>query len=346
MGTVGKTCILLSALAMIAGCGDAELAPRGSLPADTFIQSSGPADLTTMESARHVFELSHPSTSLEFLLAAMFLTDFAAEAGECPMKVDESTETTIDTAYFGGCTNEGATSAADDDQSFAGNIQIQGRPDDYEIAFNNFVISSESECGSKLIPERLTINGTVQITEGYTADDVTYKVNVLYDADTLADARVSGGPCETDSLTYGFSYTVRIEHSGADTDGNGTPDELVTFTGSGAMASLEVGAWTTTAQLQHSSIDELADGTECNEPLSGEITVAAGDHTAKLFADGANECTIDACARWELDGTLQPTELCGVRGCALTGIPDGRNPSAVIILLLLGGFALAWSRRH
>lgn len=323
------------------GCGAMELGEP--TPSDTFIDSSDPADLTTMETVRRVFELSHPETSLESILTTMFATDFAAEAGQCPAKIDASNASTIDITYIGGCTNEGATSAADDDQMFAGQIHMQGRPDQYVVHFDHFLISGEEECGGSLIPETVALDGTVEVSEGFTANDVTYRLKMLYDAETLPTERSIGSPCATRSVTYGFDYVVEVITSGADADGNGEPDELITFGATGKMASLDVGSWTTTAMVEHSSIDEIADGTDCMEPLTGEITVSAAGHTATLFADGATNCTLDACASWELDGTMQPTELCGVRGCSLSGRPT-RLPS--VLFLLLSAFALAWMRRR
>lgn len=313
-------------------------------PVRELIDTAPPLDLTTPTAAETAMQRSHPAVPLQLLFATLFLTDFSAEQSGCPQKTDKSVETTgaIDVVYDAGpagCTNAAGTADPVDDQLFEGRIEIFGTEGDFQVEIAGFRSSALVDCEGAPRESAIGLDGSLHATSAKAGAEASYRLLMMFDR-TSAAAPI----CAATTERLGIDSTIALAYSGDDTDGDGVPDELIDFDAQTEMATNNLGAWTATGVLQHSTVDEISGGTACTEPRSGTLTLAAGGHDATMRADGASTCTVDACAPWELDGVLQDDEVCGVAACALTP----RQPRLPLTLgLLLGGAALAvWRRRR
>jgi len=207
----------------------------------------------------------------------------AATDPACPVVTTMGTTTMIE----GGCTDT-------DGNELSGTAVLDGSLDgDWTMTWTNFTrLPPESTCDGEPGDSRVIIDGTASVT-AMSATVSTFAVD-LSEIDTTANLFGCGDL--TTEKTWAYTGTVE---TGADSDGDATPDEL-TFDGTGTVTRDDNGrvlvvTATTTAQLM--------DRTVCDqEPLSGETTLVAGDHTGVVTNDGATDCDDSPTGAFTYDG--------------------------------------------
>lgn len=320
-----------------------------------FIRSQPSMPVDVVENVEGAVQLGYPTQPITFTLLPVILAQLSNDQDGCPIYTDNSTGTTTDALIEGDCTVPGDDMDPDSyDTSYSGTIVMAGDANATTITFNKWRIESQETCMGTGEPTAEEWNGRTIVS----APDIT-----VPGADYDVEIQVSvSGPndttCNPANITLAWDYEVTTENSGADTDMDGEPDEFITFNGGGDVGYLGSGdfedvdtgdipdaaSWAATAtDLQHSTIDEISPGEECNEALSGTLEVSASGNSAIVTSDGDTNCTADACAPWSLNGTDQPTEICGIPGCHVS---TPRRVSLGTIALALAGAALLAGRRR
>jgi len=231
-----------------------------------------------------------------------------SSAPACPTKT--TTDTT--TSYTGGCTDDkgrmwfgSATSVGD---STTGGT----------ITYDGFGYDGMATCMNMMYPQHIQFDGTLKQNIGTTN---TFTVNVT----TTSDG-VNSMTCVTASGKSAVVYSGSFTPTGADTNGDGTPDGKL-WEGSGDFGN------TLTGRVSATTVDELVDNSVCShEAASGTTTVTAGNDVAVITYDGATDCNTMSTVTWTLNGVDQG-ELTGV-SCH-SGGGRGSWPLAVALALVL-----------
>lgn len=321
-----------------------------------FIADQPALEFDSTEAVEFAVGLGYPTQPVLIGLSIVIIAQLSADQDGCPIVTDNSDATTTDVLIEGnGCTVPGDPANPDDnDTTYNGTITITGDESSSLITYQQFSVTQADDCNGP-VDTTQTYDGTVALSSAdLTEPGADYDILLQVSVDDVDDVS-----CDPIAATLAWDMQVNTVNSGADTDMDGEPDEFITFDSTGDVGySFEgdfagtpevpnAGKWAAEAvQLQHSTIDEVGAGPDdCEEPLSGDFSITAGGSTAELVPDGQTACTIDSCAPWSLDGTLQPDEICNIPGCNLARAPRAWSWGAGVLALMALG-AIARRRRY
>lgn len=283
-----------------------------------FINGLPPATIQTATDMKQWSGASAPGayySGLEpLLLAGLAGTGTGSGSGSgsgapaCPVKTMSGTTS----SYEGGCTDSkgrtwfgSATSTGD--QTTGGTITYDG-----------FGYDGTNTCMTMMVPVHLVFDGTLHQTIG-TQNAFTVDVTTTSDG-------VDSTTCTTLSAKSAVSYSGSFTPTGADTNGDGTPDGKL-WEGAGSFGNTLYG------KVSAQTVDEVVDNNVCShEAASGTTTVNANGHVAVITYDGATDCSTMSTVTWTLDGVDQGT-ITGV-SCN-SGGARGSWPLAVALALVL-----------
>lgn len=312
--------------------------PKG--PVEQFIDDAPPLSTGSKQDLEQAVKFSTPSTALPYFIGPFTLASILAsdEAVTCPKIVDSSSGATIDIVMTGDCEYEGDPADPSDNIQWVGSASIFGSEEVATIEMDSFGFKTVTEC-----------NGAS--SEGIYLVDGSLKQNTLSETQItgeLLNLLTISSPNSVTCVKEELKVATDLRFEAFLSDFDGSDYTVTTYDSSGSFAANTLGSWSADGvALRESSVDEVSDGSgdSCAEFLDGTTKLKAGDDTVVVKHDGANQCTVDACAYWTLNDTQQANELCNVGGgCHL--LPGAKtNASPWGFLLVLGAGMLIYRRR-
>lgn len=307
----GLMVVAASAVALVASAcsGGGGGGGNGSGPGSDALANMGPGSFATTSDAVSFATLASAAQVFAFAYAPAG----AASAGfdpNCPVITGTSPNQTI----TGGCTDTSGN-------TYGGTIVMSQTKITYQDWTNAYVDS----CGGATFNNTLAVNGTLAFSPSGTT-------GASFNANLAADIAGADDACVQRTVTYAVAYSGNLANTGADTDGDGIPDDT-TFNGSGTVGvdSTTVGGG---GKVDASTSDEVTNSNTCNyEALSGSTTISADGHQAVFTYDGATDCSQDSTVTWTYDGADQGT-LSGV-ACDVGGLDQRGATGAIAIGALL-----------
>jgi len=241
----------------------------------------------------------------------------------CPVATTMGTTIMVE----GGCTDS-------DGDAWSGSAVFDGDINgDWTVTWNAFtVVDAPSECNGDPADDRgsTVVDGSASLS-GTAGTVASFTLNVT---ETDVQPNLLGCGEHTIEKTYDYSGTVE---TGADTDGDGTPDEL-TFDGAGTISRAEKADDLT---ITATTVAQFMDRTICDrEPLSGTTTMVSGNHSGVVTNDGATDCDDPPTGAFTYDGEAQDEvaigSVCTVVRVGGRGAPAGL---ALVAAVLVAGIA-------
>ena len=281
-----------------------------------FIKDLSPATIQTADDIKAWAGASAPgayySGLIPLLIAGIDSGGTGSGSGSggvmCPTKTTSGTTT----GYEGGCT---------DDKGrvwFGSATEVGDSTTGGTITYAGFGYDGMATCMGMMYPQHVVFDGTLRQNIG---TPNSFNVDV-----TTSSEGVNSTTCVSASGKSAVVYAGSFTPTGADTNGDGTPDGKI-WEGAGDFGN------SLTGKVSAETVDEVVDNNVCShEAASGTTTVTANGHVAVITYDGATDCSDMSTVTWTLDGADQGT-LTGV-SCN-SGGARGSWPLAAALALVL-----------